>query len=67
MIIVNDLVDKKGRNLSVFCGEDGWIVKFGGVCHYVENQDGFDKNLEKVTEHIKEFFGDVREVKKETA
>ena len=67
MIIVKDLVDRKGRELKVFCGEDGWIVKYGGVCHYVENQDGFDKNIEKVMEHINSFFGEVNEIEKETA
>ena len=61
MIALKDYIDKKGRELNVFCGEDGWIVKFGGVSHYVENEDGFDKNLEKVMEYIKGFFGDVKE------
>ena len=61
MIKVQDFVDRKGRDLSIFCGEDGWIVKFGSVSHYVENNEGFEKNLSKVMEHVKSFFGDVKE------
>lgn len=61
MIAIKDLVDKKGRELNVFCGEDGWIIKYGAMSHYVENNDGFDKNFKQVMEHINSFFGEVEE------
>ena len=61
MVEFKDYIDNKGRELNIFCGEEGWIVKFGGICHYIENQDGFDKNLEAVTKYVREFFGEVKE------
>ena len=62
MVKSDEFIDKRGRKLEVICGENGWIVKFDGGSHYVENDDGFDQNYKAVSKHIKEIFGEVEDV-----
>lgn len=64
MVITKDFIDKRGREINMFCGEEGWRVKFKDELHFLEEDIGCEENLKRAMKHIKDFFGDVKEIRK---